>query len=107
MPGQLQVRLTREQQQELEQARDGHPKAYVREAAAAILKVAAGQSARQVALKGLLRVRDPESISSWIERYQHAGIKGLVVRQGRGRKAAFSPSQSPGSQTGDATLDRR
>ncbi|MGH8525599.1 MAG: helix-turn-helix domain-containing protein [Candidatus Acidiferrales bacterium] len=107
MPGQLEVRLTQQQQQELEQARDAHPKAYVREAAAAILKVAAGQSARQVALKGLLRVRDPESVRGWIERYQQAGIKGLLVSQGRGRKASFSPSQPKGSRTGDATLDRR
>lgn len=106
MPGQLQVKLTQQQQQELEQARDAHPKAYVREAAAAILKVGAGQSARQVALKGLLRVRDPESVSGWIGRYQQAGIKGLLVSRGRGRKASFSPSQSKGSRTGDTTLDR-
>jgi hypothetical protein len=99
--------LTEQQVQEVEQARDHHPKPYVREAAAAILKVAAGQSARQVALVGLLRRRDPESVSGWIARYQRAGLKGLMVSDGRGRKASFSPSQPDGSWSGDTTFDRR
>jgi hypothetical protein len=107
MPRKLEVTLTAHQQQELEQARDNHPKPYVREAAAAILKVAAGQSARQVALFGLLRPRDPESVSGWIERYQQSGIKGLLVSDGRGRKAAFFPSPSHRSASGGSKHDRR
>lgn len=106
MPLKRDVELTQPQQEELERARVGHSKAYVREAAAAILKVAAGQSVRQVALGGLLRPRDPESVSKWISRYQAGGIAGLLVSEGRGRKASFSPSKSSGSTTG-ATSDAR
>ena len=54
MPKPLTIELTPEQQQELEYARDHHEKPYVRERAAAILKIAAGMSGRQVALHGLL-----------------------------------------------------
>ena len=107
MPRKLEVVLTAQQKQELEQARGHHSKAYVREAAAAILKVAAGQSARQVALLGLLRERDPESVSGWIVRYQAGGIAGLLVSDGRGRKASFSPSKSSAGATGATSGDWR
>ena len=39
------VEWTETQRQELERARDTHPKAYVRERAAALLKIAGGTSA--------------------------------------------------------------
>ena len=106
MPNPLRVELTPEQEQELQQARAHHPKPYVREAAAAILKVVQGQSVRQVALKGLLKVRDPESVSGWIRRYQQNGIKGLQVAIGRGRKPTFFPSQSSGSPDTGTNVDR-
>lgn len=102
MPSQLAIELSSQQAEELAHARDHHEKAYVREAAAAILKVAQGHSARQVALHGLLKVRDPESVSGWIQRYQAGGLAGLRVGQGRGRKPAFFPSQPAGSPGGDA-----
>jgi hypothetical protein len=105
MPAKLQVILSEAQQQELEQARDRHAKAYVREAAAAILKVAAGNSARQVAARGLLKVRDAETVSEWIQRYQAEGIAGLKVKAGRGRKAVFFPSRSKGDGDADASAD--
>lgn len=85
------VILTAEQRAELEQIRDHHPKPYVRERAAAILKVADGQSIRQVALDGLLKRREPETVKEWIVRYLTDGPKGLWVKPGRGRKPAFSP----------------
>lgn len=103
MAGRLKVELSQEQWQELEKARDHHAKAYVREAAAAILKVAGGSSARQVATKGLLKERDPETVSGWIRRYQQNGIAGLVVGEGRGRKPVFFPSKSGGSSRNDAS----
>ena len=84
--------LSETQRRELEVARRTHPKAYVREKAAAILKVADGQAMRQVALFGLLRRRHPETISDWIRDYQRQGLVGLGVQAGRGRKPAFSPS---------------
>lgn len=84
--------LSDKQRCELEAARRTHPKAYVREKAAALLKVADGQAIRQVALSGLLRRRHPETVSDWISDYQQQGLAGLHVQAGRGRKPAFSPS---------------
>lgn len=84
--------LTRPQQHALEQLRDHGPKPYLRERAAALLKVAAGQSAAAVARQGLLRPRRRESVYSWLDRYQALGLAGLYIRPGRGRKPAFSPS---------------
>ena len=86
------VNLTAEQRKELLRARDHHEKAYVRERAAAILKVADGQSVRQVALHGLLKRHEPETVSEWIKRYLSEGLEGLLVKPGRGRKPAFFPS---------------
>ena len=90
-----QVVLTPEQERELIWARDHHQKAYVRTKAAAILKVAAGQSMRQVAAHGLLRAVKEEFVSDWIDRYDSEGLSGLLVRQGRGRKPIFSPCARP------------
>jgi transposase len=88
----LTITLSREQETELEKLRDRHPKAHVRERAAAILKIAAGSSGRQVALRGLLKARKPDSIYAWVKRYQAEGSQGLENKPGRGRKPAFSPS---------------
>jgi len=88
-----QVSLTSEQAQELRWARDHHHKAYMRTKAAAILKVAAGQSMRQVAAHGLLKAFKQDVVSRWIDRYLAEGLSGLKVRAGRGRKPAFSPCE--------------
>lgn len=92
MPNPLTIELTSEQRRELEEMRDQHRLAYMRERAAAILKIADGMSGRQVALQGLLKKRDPDSVYGWVHRYQAEGIAGLMIRPGRGRKPAFSPS---------------
>ncbi|HEU5100327.1 MAG TPA: hypothetical protein VFU22_14965 [Roseiflexaceae bacterium] len=92
MPRPLEVKLTDAQRTALVQARDHHPKPYIREQAAAILRVADGQSVRQVAAAGILKPRRRETRKLWIDRFLADGIPGLLVRQGRGRKAAFSPS---------------
>lgn len=92
MPRAYQLELSSEQKAELEEVRKHHSKPYVRERAAAILKVAEGQSMRQVALHGLLTIREPETIREWIDRYLAEGLPGLLVKSGRGRKPAFSPS---------------
>jgi hypothetical protein len=86
------LQLTDEARQELEQLRAHSPKAYVRERAATILKVAAGQEPEQVAEVGLLKPRDRDSVYRWLARYVGEGVAGLYVREGRGRKPAFSPS---------------
>lgn len=79
---------------ELEDLRDHATKPYLRERAAAILKVADGAVAVQVARTGLLRPRDPDTVYSWLDRFAGAGVAGLVIRPGRGRKPAFPPSAS-------------
>jgi len=91
MPKRRYFKPTEEEKTELEMVRDRHPKAYVREKAGALLKIAAGQSPHQVALEGLLKSRDPDSIYSWLARYEAEGAAGLLVKDGRGRKPAFSP----------------
>jgi transposase len=85
------ITITKEQQDELKKTVISHPKPYLRERAAAILKVAAGEPGYRVALQGLLRVRDPDTVYEWLDRYESEGLKGLTIRKGRGRKPAFSP----------------
>lgn len=92
MPKPLVIQLTDKQQRELESVRDRDPRPYMREHAAAILKIASGHSGRATALHGLLKRRSPRTISRWFRRYQANGIPGLVIQPGRGRKPSFSPS---------------
>jgi hypothetical protein len=67
------------------------PKAYRRERAAALLKIAAGQSAARVARAGLLRPRKPDTVYAWCDRFLEAGVAGLTIRPGRGRKVTVPP----------------
>jgi len=93
MPAPLTFTLTLEQHHELEEIRDHHTHAYMRERAAALLKIAQGHSAHSVALTGLLKPRDPDSVYGWLRRYQAEGVSGLVIRSGRGRKPKYFPPQ--------------
>ncbi len=90
----LQLSLSAAQHAELLRVRDHDPRPYLRERAAALLKVAAGASARAVARHGLLRPRHPDTVADWIARYRAGGVAGLRVLAGRGRKPAFSPCAS-------------
>jgi hypothetical protein len=72
----------------LEQARDHHPLAYVRERAAALLRVNAGEAAYHVAVTGLLKPRDPDTLYHWLNLYERQGVAGLRLPR-RGRR--FSP----------------
>lgn len=93
MPKRLDITLTAAQQAELREARDHHPKAYVREKTAAILKMADDHlPALEVAAHRLLKRRDDNTVRSWLRRYLERGLAGLLVQHGRGRKPAFSPS---------------
>ncbi len=78
---------------ELEQMRDRHTKPYMRERAAALLKIADGMAPLSVAQKGLLKPRYEGTVYAWLDRYLAEGISGLEIKQGRGRKPAFSPSE--------------
>ncbi len=86
MPKRRTLSLTSEERRQLEDVRDHHPKPYMREKAAAMLKIADGMSAHQVALHGLLKPRDPDVVYGWLNRYLMEGVAGLEVREGRGRK---------------------
>lgn len=90
------VTLSAEERRGLERVRDTAPRPYLRERAAAILKVADGVPAAWVARDGLLRPRDPDSVYAWLNRFEALGQAGLTIRPGRGRKPAFSPSVSDG-----------
>lgn len=82
--------LTEAQRAELTQARDHDHRAYLRERAAALLKIADGQSVRAVALSGLLRRRAPDTVYLWLNHYQAQGLAGLIQLP-RGHRG-FSPS---------------
>jgi len=86
----LTITLTGDQRRELEITRAYHERPYVRERAAAILKIANGMPARQVALRGLLKPRDPDTVYAWVRRYRKEGLEGLLVKPGRGRKPSGS-----------------
>ena len=81
--------LSEAQRAELERARDQEPRAYLREAAAALLKVAAGQVPATVARSGLLKPRKPETVYRWLNRFAQGGLAALVHRP-RGHRG-FSP----------------
>lgn len=106
MPAALEIQLTPEQRRALEAVRDHEAKAYVREKAAALLKIAAGWSAHQVAQVGLLKRRKHQTVSGWVRRYQAEGIPGLYVKGGRGRKPAFSPSLPDGQSSAGGAAAR-
>ena len=84
--------LTPEQRRELVALRDSAPKPYLRERAAALLKVADGVPAAAAARAGLLRPRQPDTVYRRLRRSRAEGAAGLHDRPGRGRKPAFSPS---------------
>src|SRR5947209_3780361 len=94
MPTTRQLVLTEEQRLQLAHLRDASSKSYLRERAAALLKVASGIPAAQVARMGLLRPRQPDTVYRWLNAFQAGGVEGLKVKPGAGRKAAyaFSPS---------------
>jgi hypothetical protein len=83
--------VTPRQRRRLTFARDHDPRPYLREKAAAILKVADGWAIQDVAAFGLLRPRSRNAVAAWLDRFLARGLAGLRVAQGRGRKPAFSP----------------
>ena len=99
MPSPRRLDLTADARTHLEALRDTSPKPYLRERAAALLKIADGMPAAHVARSGLLRPRDPDTVYAWLDRYQREGPAGLHVRPGRGRKPAFFPPH-PGAGAG-------
>lgn len=91
MPNPMKIELSGQQRAELEDVRAHSRLPYLRERAAAILKIADGTSGRETARHGLLRPHWPDTVYEWVKRYQAAGVCGLKIKAGRGRKPAFSP----------------
>jgi hypothetical protein len=91
MPSPLTLDLTDAERRTLCDARKRHDKPYVRERAAALLKIDDGWSGNKVAQEGLLQPRVPDTIYAWYHDWQDHGIAALYIEEGRGRKPAFSP----------------
>ena len=70
--------LSLEQRAELEAIRNRDPRPYMREKAAALLKIADGMTPHAVACHGLLRCRDPDTVYGWLDHYELTGT--LKVR---------------------------
>ena len=94
MPAKLKLELSVEQVLELEELRDHASKPYLRERAAAILKIGQESSGRETALHGLLKPHWQDTVYEWVQRYRAEGKAGLEIKSGRGRKPAFFPSVS-------------
>jgi len=72
------------------------PKPYLRRRAWAILLIAEGRPVYQVAKDFRVRAHRT-TVSEWARRYLSAGLAGLKVKPGQGRKPVFSPSDERGS----------
>jgi len=82
----LHLKLTKKEREQLVSIRDKDEKAYRREKAGALLKIAEGQSPYEVAKKGLLKERDPDTIYSWVKNFVKTGIKSLTHKPRRKQK---------------------
>ena len=89
--------LTDSQRAELTALRDHDRRPYLRERAAALLRIAAGESPHAVARHGILKPRAPDTLYDWLDRYAAQGVAGLIQLP-RGHRG-FSPS--PGRRTRD------
>ncbi len=96
---QLTLSLNEQQRQELEQVRDRDSRAYLRECAAALLKIAEGQSPHQVAKQGLNKRRQADTVYRWLRKYNSGGLAALVHKP-RGHRG-FSPSRGRSTEGTD------
>jgi transposase len=99
MAKQHKLELNESEIQALVELRDKGEPSYLRERATALLKIHQGSSPHEVARKGLLKPRDPDTIYAWLRRYREHGISGLSNKPGRGRKPAFSPKSPEAAES--------
>ena len=95
MPLRRTLDLTDRQRQELIDYRDHHPKPYVRERCAALLKIADGQTPHAVARTGLLKPRDPDTVYSWLDWYERHGLPSVVWFQHGGNSRRLRDGSDP------------
>lgn len=93
MPAKLRLDLSAEQREQLERWTKNPPKAHLRRKAWALLLLAAGHPAYQVAQDRRVQVHRT-TVSEWLRRYLSAELGGLKQNPGQGRKPIFSPSGS-------------
>ena len=115
MPKRRTFFLTPEQEGYLLGVRDHDPRPYLRERAAALLKIAGGMSPHSVALHGLLKPRDPDTVYAWMDAFARDGFlrprppcRGPFSPSGsgaRGRPGASPPPSRPHARAGG--LDAR
>lgn len=86
MPKRRTLTIDEAERARLKQRRDHDPQPYVRERCAAMLKIAAGTSPHQVALTGLLRRRNPDTVYRWLDYYEAEGIEGLTKHRHGGAR---------------------
>ncbi|MFQ6041944.1 MAG: IS630 family transposase [Candidatus Poribacteria bacterium] len=86
----LLLTLNRKERKSLQHILNRDCKPYRRERAAAILKIASGQSPHSVAKEGLLKERDPDTVYSWLKAFAQRGIDGLTQKE---RKRASGLSE--------------
>jgi hypothetical protein len=101
MPAASRLELGEVERRTLEEMSKHHAKAYMRDRAAALLKVARGMSIRQVAEVGCLKRREWETVAKWVKGYEQHGLRGLYLRAGRGRKRRFCTRREAGSARAD------
>jgi len=73
--------LTKKISKNLTWHRDHDARSFVRERAAALLKIADGRSPHWVAKNGLLKSRDPDTVYSWLAIFKTEGMLGLQAHQ--------------------------
>jgi len=93
----LNLTLSAEERLTLNEAVRKHPLPHMRERASALIQIAEGRYAKDVAAGGLLQKRCKQTVSSWVHWYNQWGIAGLYNEAGRGRQRSFSPSGPRGS----------
>jgi len=81
--------LSDPEREELEAMRDHEARPYLRERAAALLKIAGGMAPSVVAREGLHKVRHQETVFIWLNSYEAT----RQVRPHAARRRAFSPSR--------------
>ena len=79
--------------EELQETLNRHPTPDIREKASALLQIAGGKSATEVAQSGLLKKRNAQTVCTWVHLYESEGLKGLLVKKGQGVKPSFFPPQ--------------
>jgi len=89
--GELKLRISGRHLRQLKKASRTAKKPQVRERAAAVLKVASGQSVRQVAEYGLLTFRHRSTVYDWIHQYFAHGLS--VWEKTRQRRRKISQQQ--------------